>query len=490
MVIAKNTCVTGTITATSSPLGPGTVSLVLGSPLVNGSGTSFSASDVGKALEVGVNRIVIAAVNAGTQQLTLQLGWQWSFTNPSQYKLITYSGNAVSIGIGVQGTNDFEVIDNYISGSASKVSLQAWGYGIMLYPSTSLEYNVVSGNRIHTCDGPGIYVQSPYTVVSSNVIDDPCRKVESGSLLMAAIGVTYSGDHVIVEGNVVRLSNKDGIRFQAPNCTISNNVIQGLGSSPRLGFGIVLAASNEVLLTNAVVTGNTTAGCAGGITTSGFTSALKSSGGLIADNVVEGGTGGNNGIAASYFSDIVISGNEVKAASGYGVAVTNADNVVVTGNLVKNSSQHLNDTYSGIYLADVAQGIVTCNRAFSPDSGNRQKYGIQELGGTGIVISNNLLYNYVTGAISVAGTGVSRAGNRVSQSGTLSGRRDLSSGTRTVDTTEVLASDNILLAIVVPDSTPANIGSVRVDSITAGASFVIKSTNVNDSSTVFWQIVH
>ncbi|MEU8948786.1 hypothetical protein [Streptomyces sp. NPDC048489] len=59
-------------------------------------------------------------------------------------------------------------------------------------------------------------------------------------------------------------------------------------------------------------------------------------------------------------------------------------------------------------------------------------------------------------------------------------------GIVTVSTTAVASNSRILLTIQVPGGT---VGSVYVNTRTAGTSFVIKSTSASDTSTVAWVIL-
>ncbi len=80
-----------------------------------------------------------------------------------------------------------------------------------------------------------------------------------------------------------------------------------------------------------------------------------------------------------------------------------------------------------------------------------------------------------------------RRGNQISTSGLSSGRAVLVSGTLTISTIEVQASDNIHLTRVVAGGT---LGHLSVGTIVADTSFVINSSSGTDTSTIYWEIVH
>ncbi|MFF3416820.1 hypothetical protein ACFYW9_19285 [Streptomyces sp. NPDC002698] len=66
------------------------------------------------------------------------------------------------------------------------------------------------------------------------------------------------------------------------------------------------------------------------------------------------------------------------------------------------------------------------------------------------------------------------------------GLTTLVAGTVTVNTTAVGANSRIMLTI---QTASGSVGSVYVNNRTAGSSFVIKSTNAADTSTVAWVIL-
>lgn len=84
--------------------------------------------------------------------------------------------------------------------------------------------------------------------------------------------------------------------------------------------------------------------------------------------------------------------------------------------------------------------------------------------------------------------GTATAGNGVvikEGSNAKSGVATMAAGLVTVSTTAVTANSRILLTIQTPGGT---VGSVYVNTKTAGTSFQIKSTSATDTSTVAWFI--
>jgi hypothetical protein len=67
------------------------------------------------------------------------------------------------------------------------------------------------------------------------------------------------------------------------------------------------------------------------------------------------------------------------------------------------------------------------------------------------------------------------------------GQGVLSSGTVTISTTEIQASDNVLLSRL---ANSGSSGPLAVTTITAGVSFVVQSSSNVDDGTFFWEIVH
>lgn len=188
-------------------------------------------------------------------------------------------------------------------------------------------------------------------------------------------------------------------------------------------------------------------------------------------NVCVGLTNGNDlsgainieldGTAAATFNDFLVEGNHIHnpltAGAAYGVLLGQSDND------------------GGIGRAIVKGNTITCDGTGG--------YGVECFGNSDVIVEGNR----ISATTPIAATGTPfKTGNRYS-TGASQGRAILVAGTVTVNTAEVIASDNIILSRVVTGGT---VGELTIGTIVAGTSFVITSNNALDTSTIYWRIDH
>jgi len=180
-------------------------------------------------------------------------------------------------------------------------------------------------------------------------------------------------------------------------------------------------------------------------------------------------------------ANVRILGGVYKGATGDGILLGTTGTVtdaLVQGAYVSTSA------WNGIAVAKAIGCVVEGCRILSATSS-----GVEVLSGCQAVslIGNDVRGN-TTSAISDAGTGTFRKGNRTnSATGKIAGRAVLSSGNTTVATGEALSGDNIILSRVVSGGTH---GILSVATIVASMSFQIDSTQTTDTSTIYYEIVH
>lgn len=131
----------------------------------------------------------------------------------------------------------------------------------------------------------------------------------------------------------------------------------------------------------------------------------------------------------------------------------------------------------GIWTSFGVAGIIALNSVTSTD------IGIENDNQHDMIVG----LNRINAPIPFSGSSNAlRSGNRLSTGATM-GQVQLSSGTATVSTTEVLAGDNIILSRVHAGGT---LGNLSVGTITAGTSFTVTSSSNTDTSTIYWKIDH
>jgi Pectate lyase superfamily protein len=232
------------------------------------------------------------------------------------------------------------------------------------------------------------------------------------------------------------------------------------------------------------------------------------------DCYIEGGTGRANGIQIDDARDFAFT-NGYEATSLIGLQITGGTSIRFASTVFFNNDQHgvlitggdrvrfelcdisdngtqASNTYSHINASNVTHLTVDhCQMGnFLRNNPNTMANGIALFSAEGASLTNNSIdaANVTTPINDATGTSYKR-GNRFQLRipAALQGIATLSSGTATVNTTEVLATDKIFLTEIPP---AINSGAVRVSAINSRKSFVITSTSTTDASRVAWEIVH
>lgn len=236
------------------------------------------------------------------------------------------------------------------------------------------------------------------------------------------------------------------------------------------------------------------------------------------DCYVEGGSGQANGVQVDSAIDFQYEGYIASSLIGlqitggadirfgpvtifnntqHGVLATGGDRLRFFHCSVANNSQQTNNTYSHFSLTNVTNVTIDhCMMGnFLPNGGstNIAANGIS-LNGTvsGAILTDNTIdATKVTNPISGQGATTYQRGNRfaLTSPGAMQGTATLVGGTVTVATTEVLATDKILVTVA-GNAVAANVGIPRITTITGGTSFVITSTVAADTSRLNWEIAH
>jgi parallel beta-helix repeat protein/putative cofactor-binding repeat protein len=415
----------------------------------------------------------------------------------------TYRAN---VGIGIFNSTHVEISGNYVEGIAGTESNND-GYGIMLYgkEAGASHHHVVQGNTVKRTGGTGIYVQaSPYTTVTGNLIEDVAKTQSAVTLDVGGIGFNQGPGSIT--GNVIRYvgvgNTKDvlpfGIVIQSGvqgevtrGITVSGNTIES-----TMNYGIALAAARRQTADNSTIIGNTLVNTHGGITRKGNE---PLSGIAIIGNSIIRTTRLPEHSAAGIFpeaiSDSAIANNVIANSAGQGIVLdTNSNRNVVSGNIVRDSGQHQADAYPGIEVEGANNLIVGNHSLNSISNATGQNWGILEAG-----LSNDIAYNNVNSNLSTSPVGIFATGSNTTRSDNrLTGDKKqgictLSGGQCHVTTMEVQAGDMILLNRLAANGT---LGHLSVRNVVAGSFDVISSSGTdpnivaNDSSEVFWKIVH
>jgi len=270
----------------------------------------------------------------------------------------------------------------------------------------------------------------------------------------------------IVEGNYVDKTRLDG------SVEAAVGIRAGTYSG---GTGVVktLMIKNNVLkdmVAHAIYTHNISDSSIEGNTINGWGKRLAAA--------ISIGTTGNGGQRIKVLSNIVISPS---ADNAIGLSMIAMDNCYVDGNTFISNRTGV----GGVYLNDSSRIVLSENHIENPLS-----VGIQEENSDYNVFMNNRLPVWDTNPYTALSTHSSAYGNRTDTNGDrLQGFAQLVSGEVTVSTAAILAAD--IMKTHVSRSYPSgNLGYLWIDSISAGTSFVIKSSSATDNSYVFWKIEH
>lgn len=376
------------------------------------------------------------------------------------------------VGVGCQtGTLGKSQLGNIIRGNKVKDQPVYGIFGYLSDIADRIDDMVVEGNTIEDISGQifvnggvnlfygaGIYLQTvSRCIVNGNHIQrtNTDRSLpRSGSDSPAAIAIT-GRTNCVVSGNFIQdafygiqISQAANSESDKDGMTITGNVIRPDPTGTRkLIIGINLVSTYSTVVTGNDVVGSNTTDTTRGIF-------IVNSGITTQDMIISGNrvVTANNGIEMSgSLLRANVHGNIVRNCGFYGIYAT-ALSSIVTGN-------DISGVVNGIALvASVTKGIIKDN--------------LVSASGTAINDSST--------------NGASPSGNRIS-TGRAQGSAVLVAGTVTVNTTEVLAGDRVILSRGTAGGT---LGDLSVGTITAATSFVINSNNAADTSTIFWRIEH
>jgi hypothetical protein len=379
----------------------------------------------------------------------------------------------------------------------------------------------VTGNHVTNAAGACIYTQSLIDGhIDDNVVWNCAQMLPTTSIPMAGITVSgstrltvnnnsintvrnvseskirdrvYTPDGIAAvlsydstyNGNTITNFTGDGILFfQGRLNTISGNTIDGASVGSSGIHAATGAPLNLLTVSHNTIHRVTYAGInAGGRAPSGYGAGLIVSGNDI---------GGNTASAPMAYC--------IQVAVGFQAANINGNSCDGFGGTSVSSGRTMREG-----IDDGAQSTHVTNNTVASVS----DYGFMESGTDAIITDNNgynnnnafaatnskrsRVYGNVFGVYSsLLGVGVVwntdtlHYGNQFTD-GMESGTCKLSSGTCTVSTHEIQSWSMVRLSPQAAGGTP---GIVSPGSVTPNTSFVIKSSNASDTSTVFWEIVH
>lgn len=306
-----------------------------------------------------------------------------------------------------------------------------------------------------------------------------------------------------IRNNKLLGGNTDGIAQQwTLDCEISGNYITHIGSAND-NYPIILEAGQAAVVKNNVcfdnIRGIVAAGSSNDCLIDGNTIQTSSPTGdwpcetaiylinclrnRIVNNRVHWCIGDGislNGSEGAYPSHHTIMGNKFWNCQYSAIGIRTNDNHVI-GNWLYDGGAN------GIVLAENAcRNMVQGNFAYQSAPGAIVIVVSIAAGSNYNVIIDNIIPKLNT-PIYDLGTGTTKRGNRWGATGVLCGRSVLVAGTVTVNNTEVVLGDSILLTRVIAGGT---LGHLSVGTIVNNTSFVINSDNAADTSTIFWEIVH
>lgn len=384
----------------------------------------------------------------------------------------------------------YEVGDDGIAISANGDAV-----GPTLPSRISIVGNVIYGQSQFYANGAGrgifLFCGEDITI-SANVVSSTFA---SGINLTGDATSGYGLRNIVVTGNAVRAAGtmgnstqpRHGIRAIGPAVTLSitNNIID---QAVQSGINILDNANVLNPVTDVIIADNIVTRCGLVVTDFGIYTSVQS------------------GVAATV-SRVLIAKNRVHGGVGGGIRAQAVHNVTILDNIVSDngSGQSGSTDNSAAGISVTGQGlaptvIVRGNVCYDTRGVNaKQTYGLVFPTTSGAVgdatIEDNILANNQTAGlkISQSPTVLIQRNNRQSV-GTINGRAVLVAGTIIVNTTEILAADNVVLTRVIGGGTAR--GQLEIGTIVAGTSFVINAktaanvVEANDTSTVYWEIVH
>lgn len=200
------------------------------------------------------------------------------------------------------------------------------------------------------------------------------------------------------------------------------------------------------------------------------------------------GTEANSAYDRLFIIDNVLLDESSDNANAISIPLSNVTTAYVGLFEIRGNSFRANPASSAACLSLVIDSSTPSNTRVNVIGNDIQGYTTaivaQEMGE--LMVEDNRSVGHTTFLSTTNVSTTNRRGNRLS-AGVSSGRATLAAGTVTVNTAEVVASDNITLTRDVLGGTA---GHLSVGTIVAGTSFVINSSEAADTSTIFWQIVH
>ena len=393
-------------------------------------------------------------------------------------------------------------------------------HGVKGFTVTNCIFDADVDVAVTAADSTG--VDNTYSVIAGN-------RFFSWGTSYSASAIVSTQPFVNIIGNIFKgnSTNSQGIELGE---TATNNNIIGNTFHGKSNFLVAVTSESDLLVANNVIKsyGTTSQGANIALSADDTKTSSRIS---VKSNKIYNGIIYFNTINAGTFQDVSVSGNEVyyggpndglirfgKSGSGGVYRNVSAKNntaaygnkagiyangtfyyLTIDGNEIYNNGQSLDGSYQhGLFFESVSGGpfFVNNNKGYDNQAVATQKWGFQ-FSGTPTIDSfvGNIARGNITSQLLLGSeTYLTKYGNKFS-GGASNGRAVLSSGTVTVSTAEVLASDSITLTRVVGGGTGRG-HSLEVGTTTAGTSFVINSVDnaasvvTTDNSTVYWEIRH
>jgi hypothetical protein len=380
----------------------------------------------------------------------------------------TVTGNHVTNAAGAciytQSLIDGHIDDNVV-----------WNCAQML-PTTSIP---MAGITVSGATRLTVNNNSVNTVVNVNVnkLKD-CVYIPDGIAAVLSYDSTYNG-------NTITNFTGDGILFgQGRLNAISGNTIDGssVGSS---GIHAATGAPLNLL----TVSHNTIHR----VTYAGINAASSVPSGYGAGLIVSNNAIGGNTASAQMFYCIQLTGGfqaatiDGNSCDGFGDTSVSSGRTMHEGIDDGALSTHLtNNTVANVadygFLESGTDAILTGNIGYN----NNNSFAATGSRRSRVYGNAFGVYSSLSGIGVVWNTDTLHFGNQFTD-GMASGTCTLSSGMCTVSTHEIQSWSMVRLSPQAAGGTP---GTVSLGVVTPNTSFVIKSSNTSDTSTVFWEIVH
>jgi len=365
-----------------------------------GAGVWFDATSTDCIVE-DCNITDLAASNPGSIGICFYTGAGIIHYRPivRRNKITGQAGLLPAGGIWCFNSNDPVIEGNFVKDIGSRLGFEDQsGYGILAYglvDDASFGARITQ-NHVETTNGSGIYAQNTArAIIEANHVLDTCKVQDGASLLTG--GICCNIGPGVIANNIIKDVGVGNVSL-APPAGISISCAPDAGVWPSAVGASIRVVGNFVenallrgirlrgVVHGAVIEGNTTLDCRGGIGNVSAVVDFPSGCTIVGNTVLRQGAAVSShaGIGLANPVNVTIANNVVSRADGQGILIISGSFCTITGNIVRDSGQALANSYDGIDLQTSTDLVVSGNSSW----GVQQRYGIVGSGTYLTVVGN------------------------------------------------------------------------------------------------------